>query len=126
MATGFEQRKRTDSKAPETDQKLDQQQKQDLERVEEGQELSADAAQRLAPQLGNQALAALLGRQGSGKGGGENEQEEELIEEVAEDKDLDQELEAPPDRRRRVGGWRGRPQRRGRPLGHELSLRRRR
>ena len=95
MATGFEQRKRTDSKAPENDQKLDQQQKQDLERVEEGQELSADAAQRLAPQLGNQALAALLGRQGTGKGGAENEQEEELIEEVGEDKDLDQELEAP-------------------------------
>ncbi len=106
MATAYEQRRQQELKKPESERELDPQQLEELQKLEEGQEISAEAAQKLAPQLGNQALAALIGRQGGAQSGAgaEHEEEEEQIEELVEGEDLEEgmELEA-----RQVGGGGG-------------------
>ena len=64
VAISQDQRKKLGLPGQETGQ-TDQQRAPDLERVQEGQEISADAAERLQPQMGNQAVQALLYRTSS-------------------------------------------------------------
>lgn len=64
VAISQDQRKKLGLPGQETGQS-DQQRAPDIERVQEGQEISADAAERLQPQMGNQAVQALLDRTSS-------------------------------------------------------------
>ena len=60
----------------------DQERAPDLERIEEGQEISADAAERLQPQMGNAAVQALLDRTSSTTQSSSGTAELELAEDV--------------------------------------------
>lgn len=62
MATGTSRKTRQDRqhRAGQADKEAQDRLKQQLEQIEEGEEVTADKARRLAPQLGNQALANLL------------------------------------------------------------------
>ncbi len=98
MASGYETRRIQQKKGPDADQDQSKDQQQNLEQVEEGQELSTEAAARVGAQLGNAALAGLINNQD--KAGGEvaaadqEEQVEEIVE-VDEDLDMDLDLEGP-------------------------------
>jgi hypothetical protein len=98
MATSGKQRRGLDlpGKGPA---QQDQQQEQlpDFDQVMEGSEMSAEVAGQLQPQMGNEAILALLARTASteqaAQGGGEQE-EEELVEVDEELEDLELEVKA--------------------------------
>ncbi len=96
MAIGREQRQRLQQEAQDTGQDPRKLQR-DLQKLEEGQEVSAEQAAVLQPQLGNAALAALLARSAGTTGMGADSsmaQEEEEVEERVEDEEFaEQELD---------------------------------
>ena len=64
MAIGFNQRQKKSTQTL-NEVELHEEQARALEKIEEGQEVSPEMAQQLQPQLGNQALQALLNRMGA-------------------------------------------------------------
>jgi len=88
VAISQEQRKKLGlphQEAPQTDHDRTP----DLERVEEGQEISADAAERLQPQMGNSAIQALLARTSSSTQSSTGTAELDLAEEVGQSEEED-------------------------------------
>lgn len=81
VAISQEQRKKLGLPNQEAGQS-DQERAPDLERVEEGSEISPDAAERLQPQLGNHAVQALLDRTSSTTQSSTGTADLELAEEV--------------------------------------------
>ena len=86
MAISQEQRKKLG--LPQQDAAEHQrEQTPSLERIEEGQEIAPEAAERLQPQMGNHAVQALLSRTSSTTQTASNTAELELAEEIGESKD---------------------------------------
>ena len=96
MQSGLSHRKDQRQDAlKELNEELQKQNTQELERLEEGQELSAEQTATLQPQMGNQAILNLLNRLQTASASFSNvefeeEQEEELLE---QDEDLETEME---------------------------------
>jgi len=95
MAVGLEQRNRQQLAEQQARTAQQDEEKQELERLEEGQEVSAQQAELLQPQIGNAALANLLARAGGQSAGAASSHEEEVAEEIVESQDEEelQELE---------------------------------
>ena len=101
MSTSREQRQRQELEAKLARDELDKKGKEELQKLEEGQEISPDLAGHLQPQLGNAALNNLLNRsapaQSTSSAGAMQTEEvgEESVEAQEEEELKGEELEAP-------------------------------
>ena len=101
MASGDrESRRRLDQSGTGPDKESQDKDRPDLQKLEEGQELDADLAERLQPQLGNQGVQNLVGRHdssGHATAALESQQQEgnELEEEQGEDLEEGVDFDAP-------------------------------
>jgi hypothetical protein len=68
---------------------------EELEKLEEGQELSQEVAQRLQGNMGNQAIANMVGKGAAKTGGGVELEEEQQVEEAVEVEEEGPEMEGP-------------------------------
>jgi hypothetical protein len=91
----YQQRKRLDAvQQPELQEQQPEQQSPDLEGLDQGQELTAEMAAALAPQIGNLGVLALLGEHASGAQELEGQdEEEEQVEERVEAEEVETDLE---------------------------------
>lgn len=96
MATGgHEFKKHGVQKLDLTHAKDPKKELEELEKLEEGQELSQEVAQRLQGNMGNQAIANMVGKGAAKTGGGVELEEEQQVEEAVEVEEEGPEMEGP-------------------------------